>query len=46
MGYIFYVIENIDCGERSYDIYLRFLKDCIVLLSGEINDSVVFFIVV
>ncbi len=40
VGYIPYVIENTDRGERSYDIYSRLLKDRIVLLSGEINDSV------
>ncbi|GAA9522674.1 ATP-dependent Clp endopeptidase proteolytic subunit ClpP [Helicobacter pylori] len=40
MGYIPYVIENTDRGERSYDIYSRLLRDRIVLLSGEINDSV------
>ncbi|WP_187926094.1 ATP-dependent Clp endopeptidase proteolytic subunit ClpP [Helicobacter pylori] len=40
MGYIPYVIENTDRGERSYDIYSRLLKDRIVLLSGEINDNV------
>ncbi|WP_180339031.1 ATP-dependent Clp endopeptidase proteolytic subunit ClpP [Helicobacter pylori] len=40
MGYIPYVIENTDRGEHSYDIYSRLLKDRIVLLSGEINDSV------
>ncbi|GAA7712436.1 ATP-dependent Clp endopeptidase proteolytic subunit ClpP [Helicobacter pylori] len=40
MGYIPYVIENTDRGERSYDIYSRLLKDRIVLLGGEINDSV------
>lgn len=45
MGYIPYVIENTDRGERSYDIYSRLLKDRIVLLSGEINDSVAFSIV-
>ncbi|MGN8383018.1 ATP-dependent Clp endopeptidase proteolytic subunit ClpP [Helicobacter pylori] len=39
MGYIPYVIENTERGERSYDIYSRLLKDRIVLLSGEINDS-------
>ncbi|NGP56127.1 ATP-dependent Clp protease proteolytic subunit, partial [Helicobacter pylori] len=27
MGYIPYVIENTDRGERSYDIYSRLLKD-------------------
>ncbi|XNZ30373.1 ATP-dependent Clp endopeptidase proteolytic subunit ClpP [Helicobacter pylori] len=46
MGYIPYVIENTDRGERSYDIYSRLLKDRIVLLSGEINDSVASSIVV
>lgn len=40
MGYIPYVIENTERGERSYDIYSRLLKDRIVLLSGEINDNV------
>ena len=38
--YIPYVIEKTSRGERSYDIYSRFLKDRIVMLSGEINDDV------
>ncbi|EPH5217411.1 ATP-dependent Clp endopeptidase proteolytic subunit ClpP [Campylobacter upsaliensis] len=38
--YIPYVIEKTSCGERSYDIYSRLLKDRIVMLSGEINDDV------
>lgn len=38
--YIPYVIEKSSNGERSYDIYSRLLKDRIVLLCGEINDSV------
>ena len=35
-----YVIEQTSRGERSYDIYSRLLKDRIVMLSGEIDDSV------
>jgi ATP-dependent Clp protease protease subunit len=34
-----YVIEQTSKGERSYDIYSRLLKDRIVFLSGEIEDS-------
>jgi ATP-dependent Clp protease protease subunit len=34
------VIEQTGRGERSYDIYSRLLKDRIVMLSGEVNDSV------
>lgn len=37
--YIPYVIEKTSRGERSYDIYSRLLKDRIVMLSGEIEDS-------
>lgn len=40
MYYVPYVIEKTGRGERSYDIYSRLLKDRIVMLSGEINDSV------
>ncbi|WP_104698052.1 MULTISPECIES: ATP-dependent Clp endopeptidase proteolytic subunit ClpP [unclassified Helicobacter] len=40
MNYIPYVIEKTGRGERSYDIYSRLLKDRIILLSGEINDTV------
>ena len=35
-----YVIEQTGRGERSYDIYSRLLKDRIVMLSGEIDDTV------
>ncbi|WP_297943649.1 ATP-dependent Clp endopeptidase proteolytic subunit ClpP [uncultured Campylobacter sp.] len=35
-----YVIEQTSRGERSYDIYSRLLKDRIVMLSGEIDDTV------
>ena len=40
MSYIPYVVEKSGRGERSYDIYSRLLKDRIVMLSGEVNDSV------
>ncbi len=33
------VIEQSNRGERSYDIYSRLLKDRIILIFGEINDS-------
>lgn len=33
------VIEKEVNGERSYDIYSRLLKDRIILLNGEINDT-------
>lgn len=35
-----YVVEQSGNGERSYDIYSRLLKDRIVMLTGEINDTV------
>lgn len=38
--YIPYVIEQTGRGERSYDIYSRLLKDRIIFLGTEINDSV------
>ncbi len=34
------VLEQTSRGERSYDIYSRLLKDRIILVFGEINDSV------
>lgn len=34
-----YVIEQTSQGERSYDIYSRLLKDRIVFIGSEINDS-------
>jgi len=40
MHYIPYVIEQTGRGERSYDIYSRLLKDRIVFLGSEVNDSV------
>lgn len=35
-----YVIEQTGRGERSYDIFSRLLNDRIIMLSGEINDTV------
>ncbi len=34
-----YVIEQTGNGERSYDIFSRLLKDRIIFVDGEINDS-------
>lgn len=33
------VIEKTSQGERAYDIYSRLLKDRIIILNGEIDDS-------
>lgn len=35
-----YVIEQSSRGERSYDIYSRLLKDRIIMIGDEINDTV------
>lgn len=35
-----YVIDQTAHGERSYDIYSRLLKDRIIFLGSEINDTV------
>lgn len=40
MNFIPYVVEQTSRGERSYDIYSRLLKDRIIMLIGEITDSV------
>ena len=40
MNYIPYVVEKTSQGERSYDIYSRLLKERIVFLNGEVNDTV------
>jgi len=40
MSLVPYVIEQTSRGERSYDIYSRLLKDRIIILSEEINDTV------
>ncbi len=34
-----YVVEQTSRGERSYDIYSRLLKDRIIFLSDEVNDT-------
>jgi ATP-dependent Clp protease protease subunit len=39
MALVPYVIEQTGNGERSYDIFSRLLKDRIILLSDEVNDS-------
>ena len=33
------VVEQTNRGERSYDIFSRLLKDRIIFLSGEIDDT-------
>ena len=39
MSLVPYVIEQTSRGERSYDIYSRLLKERIIFLDGEVNDS-------
>jgi ATP-dependent Clp protease protease subunit len=39
------VIEQTSRGERSYDIYSRLLKDRVIILSEEINDTIASLIV-
>ncbi len=34
-----YVIEQVQGGERTYDIYSRLLKDRVIFISGEIYDE-------
>jgi ATP-dependent Clp protease protease subunit len=34
------VVEQTGRGERSYDIYSRLLKDRIVFLGSDVNDTV------
>ncbi len=34
-----YVVEQTSRGERSYDIYSRLLKDRIIFITGEVEDS-------
>ena len=38
--YVPIVDEQGECGERSYDIYSRLLKDRIIFLGGPIDDNV------
>ncbi|MCB0354529.1 MAG: ATP-dependent Clp endopeptidase proteolytic subunit ClpP [Bdellovibrionales bacterium] len=40
MNFIPYVIEQTGRGERSYDIYSRLLKERIIFLGSEVNDTV------
>ena len=35
-----YVVDNVNNGERSYDIYSRLLEDRIIFLGGEITTEV------
>jgi len=39
MALVPYVIEQTSRGERSYDIYSRLLKDRIIFLSEDVNDT-------
>lgn len=39
MSLIPYVIEQTSRGERSYDLYSRLLKDRIIFLGEEVNDT-------
>lgn len=39
MSIVPYVVEQTDCGERSYDIFSRLLSDRIIFLGEEITDS-------
>lgn len=39
MALVPYVVEQTGRGERSYDIYSRLLKDRIIILGDEVNDT-------
>ena len=39
MSLVPYVIEQTSKGERSYDIYSRLLKDRIIFLGEEVNET-------
>lgn len=45
MYYIPYVVEQGANGERGYDIYSRLLKDRIISINGEINDTTSQFVI-
>lgn len=45
MSLVPYVIEQTSRGERSYDIYSRLLKERIIFLSEEVNDTIASLIV-
>ena len=38
MALVPYVVEQTNCGERSYDIYSRLLKERIIFLGEEVNN--------
>jgi ATP-dependent Clp protease protease subunit len=40
LNYIPYVVEQTGRGERSYDIFSRLLKERIIFLGSEVNDTV------
>jgi len=40
MSLVPYVIEQTSRGERSYDIYSKLLKDRIIFLGEEVNDTI------
>ena len=39
MSLVPYVIEQTSRGERNYDIYSRLLKDRIIFLGEEVNET-------
>ena len=39
MSLVPYVLESTSRGERSYDIYSRLLKERIIFLGEEVNDT-------
>jgi ATP-dependent Clp protease protease subunit len=39
MPYVPVVIEQTSLGERSYDLYSRLLKDRIIMLTDQVNDT-------
>lgn len=40
------VVEQINCGEWVYDIFLRFLKEYIIFVVGLIEDGMVSLVIV
>ena len=41
MSLVPYVVEQTNRGERSYDIFSRLLNDRIIILSEEVNLSLI-----
>ena len=39
MALVPYVVEQTSRGERTFDIYSRLLKDRIIFLGDEVNDT-------